>query len=224
MNVRNLLLDFDGTMADSSVGIHRSFCKACFAIGREPPGLDEFKRKIGPPVEKLSLQFFPELTSDEICLFRTIFRKEYDSEDYVYLTWAEGIRDTLEKLKFELDLKLCVVSNKPTLTCRSLLAKANLTDFFDSIVGIDYLCVNGLGSAFKCKSHAINHVVATLKLKPCETFYVGDTYDDYVQATVAGISFIAAQFGFYTWQHQSLPISSIPDFPSLVNCVHHVNQ
>lgn len=224
MTISHLLFDFDGTLADSSLGIFQSFSKACAAVGREPPELGQFKIKIGPPIEQLCLEFFPDLTDEDKFLFRSIFRQEYDGTDYVKLIWYDGVSETLLDLKLQYGLKLSVVSNKPTKTCESLLAIAGFDAYFDSIVGVDYLCIYDDGDVFHCKSEAINYVILVHDLNRDETSYVGDTLSDQYQSKVAGISFIAAKYGFYAWPDESIPILSISDFPSLLPLVGQINS
>ena len=44
--IRNYIFDFDGTLADSSIGIYEAFSSSCLENDLEPPDIKTFKKHI----------------------------------------------------------------------------------------------------------------------------------------------------------------------------------
>ncbi len=212
--MKYLFIDFDGTLADSSEGIFKSFCKACDECKINPPKLREFKNEIGPPIQRMALKLLPTIKEFELNKLTKIFRNDYDTESYKILKWYPRIDETLYKLKKYYKLNFILVSNKPTLLCQSLIKDKKLENYFDLIIGIDYKLKFG-GNVFSNKAEALNYSLKKFKLKSNEAMYLGDTLSDKENCLSIGMIFIAATYGFYKWEKDNLPKSYINEFSEL---------
>jgi phosphoglycolate phosphatase len=204
MGQKTIFLDFDGTLVNSSVGIYRSFSKACCSVGLRPPDFDNFCTTIGPPVHSMVKQFFPDMCLETYSQFLQVFRSEYDEFDYAYVTWHAGVIDGLMALTQTFDGCVYVVTNKPTYPTTSILKHAGLLDCFKEVVGIDYRLLNKRGAVFVDKAEAIKFTLNLADSSPDEAFYIGDTPSDRDSSQKAGVLFIAATYGFYHWRLDEL--------------------
>ncbi len=212
-----IIFDFDGTLANTSPGIHLSFGKVCTQMDLLCPDLPSFINKIGPPIEELALSIFPLLTTSQLQEFKRLFRREYDNDGYKYLKWYEDAKLTLLELKYNMSISLGIVTNKPTKPTLKLIDEASLVNCFDFIIGIDYLVVNKLGRLFSSKHEAIEYALSLKKCHSDDVTYIGDTMSDYKASKQSKVKFIAASYGFYDWgiQENLCPmISQISELPT----------
>ena len=200
----NIFLDFDGTLADSSEGIYIAFAKACEHVGINAPPLIEFRSHIGPPVQILAQQLFPKIEADRLEALRLKFRTEYDRKYYKRVQWYEGVIEGLQKLHTQETMRLSVVTNKPTSPTQKLVANAGLSDLFEWIVGVDYRVAHRNGPVFRSKHDSICHALSLTECPAKRSIYVGDTLSDQRACQESGVAFIAATYGFHSWQPQEL--------------------
>ncbi len=197
----NFIFDFDGTLADSSLGIYEAFKQSCIKNQLSYPDLNSFKKIIGPPINKLIFKVFPNIGEPEKEKFIVNFRKEYDNNFYKKSKWYEGVVETLNYLSNQDKNNLYIITNKPTEICIKLLEESNLYKLFDTVIGIDYLLYIGTSKAkkFSDKSIAINYLISKKRLNKNKCVYVGDTFEDQISSEKCGIKFIPALYGFYSW-------------------------
>jgi len=209
----HLLLDFDGTLADTSSGIYSSFSHACSILDLTPPSLTTFRGFIGPPVEQIVQHIYPTLSPNLINDFKMYFRDNYDTINYKKLEWYKGTRQTLFDLRNNLNIDMSLVTNKPTIPAKLLLDQLDLTRNFTYIVGIDYPHVTANNIKFLNKSESLLFILTKIKTKKSHIFYVGDTLSDYRASNQVGIGFVAATYGFHQWSQgeldDTITISSI---------------
>lgn len=210
--IRNLILDFDGTLVDSSPGIYHSFVLACDKFSLSPPSLADFRTLIGPPIQKIATQLFPDLEPNAIEVFRRTFRYDYDNCSYQMCKWYPDVLDTIQLLSARAGMSISVVTNKPTLPTLDLIRSAGLSSCFSRIVGIDYLAVSSSGSVFSSKAEALAYVLLLPSSNLLHSVYVGDTVSDLEACKSCNLPFIAALYGFHQWHPQQIPPRSIMHF------------
>ena len=221
-----LFFDFDGTLADSSPGIYASFEHACTCQDLTAPAYPEFCAAIGPPVQVLARQFFPQLDATEWEEFRQTFRQDYDQHRFRLCHWFDGVEPTLLALSEIPGARLAIITNKPTTPTVELLKTAGFSRYFELVVGIDYLAIHGAGPVFTHKHEAIHLAKTRLPTDTPTGFYIGDTHSDQRASLAGGLEFIAATYGFYRWQEAELTgirhVASIEDLvPWFVSSPQH---
>ena len=215
----HLILDFDGTLADSSPGIHYSFSLACSKLGLDSPPLDEFHLLIGPPVQHIAYNLFPHLDSLDLEKFRVAFREDYDKKSYLHSDWYPGVPETLVKLAAYPGLRLSVVTNKPTRPTVELLSSGNLLHLFHRVIGIDYLQHMKSGTVFQSKVDALRYILLSSPFVSRYCFYVGDTPGDQMACSKCDIPFVAALYGFHHWDNERRPLFCLENFTSLFSLI-----
>lgn len=216
----HILLDLDGTLIDSSPGIFHSYSLACHAVGLTPPDFDAFRSAIGPPIEKISREFFRELSDDGLERLRKTFRDDYDKKSYRMLTWHDKAKEIIPILAADQRLALSIITNKPTSPTLRIIEDAGLLPHFQHVVGVDYCRGDLAGQRFACKADAISF---TLGLAGCQSgscLYVGDTAADLQAAAKNNVRFVAATYGFYSWSADELEghnsIRAFEELPDLL--------
>jgi phosphoglycolate phosphatase len=200
----NLFFDFDGTLADSSPGIYASFQLACHSLGLNTPTYDVFCDSIGPPVQLLARNFFPDLSELQVEAFRQTFRHDYDTVRFRECQWYAGTKSTIEALASIAGTRLAIITNKPTKPTLELLEAGSLSKFFELVVGIDYQEIQCDGPLFPNKSAAIMCANRRLPASSSVGIYVGDTLSDKIASLTCGLKFVAATYGFYRWRDDEL--------------------
>ena len=202
-----ILFDFDGTLADSSLGIYTAFCAACAETTLKPPPIDLFRKAIGPPISEIFDHYFPSELPDAKVAFVSEFRKEYDSSLYCCCDWYEGVIAGIRSLASG-GFILGVVTNKPTLPTVRLLQDANLIDQFALVAGID---ARKTALPFPSKTMALSWALQQLSMLPEEAVYCGDTLADFIACRPLDLSFVGVTYGFFDWQTKTQNLAKIPN-------------
>jgi len=187
-----VLLDLDGTISDSSVGIARSLQHAFTACGYQPPSDEQVRGVIGPPFE-LS---FPTLgiPVDDIERVIDAYRERYEDiglfENIVY----PGISDMLDQLADE-GHTLSIATAKPEPTARRIIEHFGFTDRFAVQAGATL----AVGTGRRTKAEVINYALIELHLTPADlsrVIMVGDRDHDVEGAHLNGIDCVGVTWGF----------------------------
>lgn len=155
MTRTHVLLDLDGTISDSSLGIARSLQHAFAACGFEPPSDDAVRAVIGPPFEAT----FPGLgvPTSEIERVVLAYRDRYEDiglfENAVY----PGVAEMLTELA-DAGYTLAVATAKPEPTAIRIIEHFGFTDHFVLQAGATV----AMGSGRRTKAEVITHALGEL--------------------------------------------------------------
>jgi phosphoglycolate phosphatase len=220
---RALLLDFDGTLADSSSGIYWSFSTAASHCGLEPPSSDALRSVIGPPVGQLFNKFYGDSAPSDSGTresFISFFRSHYDQVGFQKLRWYDNVDRLFSWLRSR-EFDVAVVTNKPSKPTKALLKIRDFDQVLSAVVGIDALVLKGL-PAFSSKADAISHACRLIGCPAANSLYVGDTLSDKTAANEAGVHFLAATYGFHSWSEDDL--SETPHVASIEELLAYVDK
>jgi phosphoglycolate phosphatase len=220
-----LLLDFDGTLADTSSGIYWSFSTAASHCGLKPPSLEELRSAIGPPIGILFDKYYAYLRSDSADTrqsFITCFRSHYDQVGFLRLDWYKNV-DLLFSWLSSRSIDVAVVTNKPTEPTKTLLCTRGFDQNISAIVGIDALAHKGF-PAFPSKADAIIYACHLIDCSVVNSLYVGDTLSDRTASKEAGVNFVAATYGFHPWSEIDLSeITHVASIEELLDNLERFN-
>ncbi len=189
MTRTHVLLDLDGTISDSSVGIGRSLQYAFAECGYGPPTDDEVRAVIGPPFE-ITLPMLGVPTDD---LERVVaaYRVRYEDvglfENRVY----DGVAEMLDALGETWTLALATAKPEPTAV--RIVDHFGFADHFAIQAGATI----EVGSARRTKAEVITYALAALAIEPGDhVVMVGDRDHDVEGAIANGIDCIGVSWGF----------------------------
>ena len=180
-----------------------------------PPSYASFCSLIGPSIQHIAKQLYPDLGAETVEGFRRVFRIDYDNLTYKLAEWYPGVRDCIKELSAMPHMSISIVTNKPTKPAVALIKSAGLFSCFAQIVGIDYLSVCLSGREFKSKTEALYYVLNSKSSELHHSVYVGDTPSDLEACECCSLQFIASLYGFHRWHPQEMPSRCINQFSEI---------
>ncbi len=184
---RFVLLDLDGTLLDTSVGVIKAVEKTMYDLGFSCPAQAILKTFVGPPMQDSFKKYYN--ISEEAALnaanhFRAVYKRLslYDARMY------PGVLPFLEKLK-EREIKLAVATSKSHNNAISILDKFAILKYLDYAMGSDM-------EQSLTKSDIMSICMEKLHADKKMTVMVGDMNADLKGAQDVGIDFIAVTYGF----------------------------
>ncbi len=187
-NYDAVLFDFDGTLADTGVGIFDSIKAAIASMGFRPISEKRLRTFIGPPVFD---SFKRELDmSDEQCKAAVKkYREVYDEKGIYHFEVYPGIEELLHDLK-KSGIKVAIASSKPEKFIRRLIAFLKWNEFID--------CISAPKGDDKPedKSVLITNAVNEFGIKKSRVLMVGDRHFDINGAKIAGVHSAGVTFGY----------------------------
>jgi phosphoglycolate phosphatase len=186
--IKNILLDFDGTIADSSIGVYKSVDKVVDYYNLDIqkgnyPGL------IGPPLRE-SFSKILGLPPEEIKNAIKVYREYYSEKGMYECRVYDGIENLVKDLK-SLGMKVYVATSKPEFYARKILEKLNIADLFDYIAGGDIEESTRIE-----KVDVLKYLIEEEKLNVEECLMVGDRIYDVEGAHEVNIKCCGILWGF----------------------------
>ena len=192
MNVqyKAVLLDFDGTLVDTSEGIFHSIAVAFQKMGIPLPSEQTLRHFMGPPIS-YSFQTFAGMSVQQSEQATRFFRDDYEKDGVYRSKPYDGLSELLRRLRAE-GVKIGVATLKPEKMAKLLLSRFEISDLVDACVGSRS---DEMDSA--TKAQIIGRVLEQLGGIPGQdAVLIGDTKYDREGAEQAGLAFIAAAYGY----------------------------
>jgi phosphoglycolate phosphatase len=187
----HVLLDLDGTLTDSGLGIARCILHALERLGHPAPDPSELRSCVGPPLADSFRGFLgaerEHLVSQAITAYQERFSAVGMFENQVY----PGIPELLVELRSR-GCELRVVTSKPTIFSERILRHFDLAQHFTGIHGSE---LDGTGGE---KSELIAHVLEREGIPSHSAVMVGDRSHDIVGARNNGVATIGVLWGYGT--------------------------
>jgi phosphoglycolate phosphatase-like HAD superfamily hydrolase len=178
--IRNLLLDWSGTLADDFGPVLKATNAIFRDFGRPEFTPEEFRRHFRLPYSEFYAEFLPEVAVEGL--------------ETLYERFFAGLHDEVELLPGALELiEFCNRTNR-----RIFLLSTIKASHFDAQAGR-----LGVHDAFEHpyvaimdKREKIREILATHELDPAETAFVGDMVHDIETARHGGVMSVAVLTGF----------------------------
>jgi phosphoglycolate phosphatase len=193
----NLFFDLDGTLTDSKPGIVASIRYALRAVGVDPPPDDEIARLIGPPTQDAFAQLLA--TDDRASIDRAVqaYRERFVAVGMFENSVYPGVIDGLGALRargidagYDANYDLWVVTSKPQVYARTIVEHFGLRGFFHEVYGPE------LSGERSDKGELIAYVLDVERLRPADTWMIGDRMHDIVGAKKNGLRAAGVLWGY----------------------------
>lgn len=185
----HLILDFDGTLIDSSPSVLETLAAALRAKGLKP--LRPLTRDlIGPPLHATLQTLTGIADRTELEHIAAEFRTRYDTEGLYATVPYPGVHELLEQ-QAQAGRQLHLATNKREHPTLLLLEHFGWRSWFRSVY-----CVDSRMPAFPSKGEMLRVQLQEQGLRAADCLYAGDTRHDEVAAAEAGIPFVAVGWGY----------------------------
>ena len=178
-----IFFDLDGTLVDSSIGIHNGFTYTFDQLGVPSPDAKTIRGFMGPPLET---SFASCLPANQIETAIQLYRSYYKEKGVYEAQLFPQIKELLTELAKQYPLYITTTKNTPTAV--------DMTSYF----GIDRLFDGIYGSSPQAlhKADVIRQALTTHNLDPETVVIIGDTKFDMIGAQETGIKKLAVTWGF----------------------------
>ena len=186
----SVIFDFDGTVADTGVGVFQSIRYAIDKEGLPQPPDSEMRKFVGPPFKSSFPEFFPWI--DDACVDRLIawYRETYSVDGIYKFTLYDGMEELLQFLK-DNGIKTGIASSKPEHFINQILDKCGLRKYFDVPVGA------ASENVHPDKAEIVNAAKTRLAELGCtKPLMVGDRKFDIAGAKSENVPCAAVLFGY----------------------------
>lgn len=178
-----IFFDLDGTLVDSSIGIHNGFTYTFEQLGVPSPDAKTIRSFMGPPLET---SFASCLSPDQIELAIQLYRSYYKEKGVYEAQLFPQIKDLLTELAQQYPLYITTTKNTPTAI--DMTSNFGIDHFFDGIFGSSPQTLH--------KADVIRQALTAHNLAPENVVIVGDTKYDMIGAQETGIKKLAVTWGF----------------------------
>lgn len=183
-----VLLDFDGTIADTGEGIYDSVRYAVRAMGFDPLPEEIVHTFIGPPIFS-SFKRTLNLSDEDSAKAVEKYREQYIRDGIYRLSFYDGMEKLLNDIK-KSGIKLAVASSKPENFIIEILKYLKISDLFD------FISAPESDRAPESKTALVERAVTVLNVDKSKTVMIGDRYFDIEGAREAKVDSIGVTFGF----------------------------
>ena len=182
-SISAIFFDLDGTLVDSSIGIHNAFSSTFKELGAPCPDAKTIRSFMGPPLESSFETCLPkEKISEAVQTYRSYYKEKGIYEAQLF----PQIVDLLEKLSSNYPLYITTTKNTPT--AQEMTKNLGINHFFEGIYGSSPETPH--------KADVIRHALKTHQLAPEQVIIIGDTKFDMIGAQETGLKKLAVTWGF----------------------------
>lgn len=188
LNYDIFVFDFDGTIAQSGIGITTSVGYALEKMGKPDPGMETLLKFIGPPLFTAFVEYcgLNEQEAEEAVAH---YREFYGNGGLLLADIYPGVTPLLKALKKK-GKKVVVASGKPVKFLRRIIDHFGLTDLIDAIAGPD------LGNHSSDKTAQVLEVLEGAD--PKTACMVGDRKFDIQAGKNLGMHTVGVAYGYGT--------------------------
>lgn len=187
MSTKLVIFDLDGTLLDTSEGIKASVKYVIEKYNLPLPTETILNSFIGPPIQA-SFKHLYNLSDEKSTALAALFREQYKSADLFKAKPYDNVFEVLRYLRSN-GVKTAVATYKREDYTKLLLDHFGLSKYFDIICGSDF-------EGKLQKKDIILNAVNKSRFSINDTIMVGDTILDAEGASIIGMDFIAALYGF----------------------------
>lgn len=178
MNLRAVLFDLDGTLADAYAGIAASVNHVRAMHGLPPLPEPAVRRHVGRGPEHLLEHTVPGCDPAKDAL---LYRAHHPSVMRVGTRLLPGATAALNYLK-NAEVRLAVCSNKPRVFTAEILLHLGIAGYFDAVLGPEDVAHP------KPAPDMLRAALTRLEVTAAEALYVGDMTVDVETARAAGVA------------------------------------
>ena len=184
-----VLLDLDGTLADSRPGILACFRHMLAELGHDPAVIGDVTWAVGPPMAVSVGTMLAKYGDDRVDLGLTTYRARYTTTGIYECTAYPGIKDMLTELK-DAGHRLCVATSKRRDFAERVVDYLDLRQYLPKVYGA--LPGGGLDE----KKDLLAEILRVEGFQTATTTMVGDRLHDIHAAQANSLRSIGVLWGY----------------------------
>ena len=186
--IKNIIFDFDGTLADTSKLIVATMQKSIHDYGLPFRNDEEIKATIGVRLEEIPSILWPSVKGIGE-YFADIYRRNFQELKYkIPVTLFKGVKETLSGLKEE-DCKTAIATSRSHHSVDELAQQLGIRDCFDYLLGGNDVLEG------KPNPESIYKILSEMGWEAEKSLMVGDMSVDILMGKNAGIKTCGVTYG-----------------------------
>ena len=188
LKIKNIIFDFDGTLADTSKLIVATMQKSIKDYGLPFRNEEQIKATIGVRLEEIPSVLWPN--SEGIGEpFAALYRKNFEElKGKIPVTLFQGVKATLGKLNEE-GYRMAIATSRSHRSVEELTKQLGIRDYFTKLLGGNDV------SEGKPNPESIYKILSEMDWPKNETMMVGDMAVDIKMGENAGIKTCGVTYG-----------------------------
>jgi phosphoglycolate phosphatase len=188
-DIRAILFDLDGTLADTLADLANATNWALTQLGCPTHSTDSYRYRVGDGARELCERALPADRQGLLDEVLRLMRQHYDQHCFDLTTLYDGIPKLVSALA-QRRYRLAVLSNKPDDFTKRVIARYFKPSPFDIVRG------QLPNVPLKPDPTAASQIAQELGIPPAHWLYLGDTNTDMRTALAAGMHPVGALWGF----------------------------
>ena len=215
MEIELLVLDFDGTIANTAAGIVATMTNTFERLNLPVPGVTEIKLTIGLPLTQ-SIAMLGGLSGKELDAAVNTYRDIFEEVGAPATVLFPTVAETLKTISSQ-GIACTVATSRGHASVEALCRKMGIDCYISKYVAEDDV------KEKKPKPEAVELILKSTGVKKEHTAVVGDTTFDIEMGKAAGCHTIGAAYGNHTLEMLKDAGADyiIGHFSELLNIVHH---
>ena len=207
-NIKLIILDVDGVLIDSKKNMELSFNRMCKKNKIYHLKFENYFKYIGIPfakiISKMGIKKNINKLKKDYFNYSLGFRKKIKPYKSVY--------ETLKDLQKRYDLAV--------VTSKSMKNAKNFLNLFFPKIHFKIICSPNQKLKPKPYPHMLLYVCKSLRVKPQNSIYVGDTFFDYKSSKSSKMKFVLAKYGYLSNDKRIKTNYKIKKFSDIIKLVN----
>jgi phosphoglycolate phosphatase len=189
MNARAVLLDLDGTLADSRPGIEACFRYMVAELGHDPTATGDLTWAVGPPITVSVARLLAQYDDARVDQGVAVYRARYSAVAIYDCTLYPGVLDMLAALR-DAGRVMCIATSKRRDFAERVIDHLGLRIYLRTVYGAEP------GGGLDNKDDLLAHVLRHEGFSPTDTVMLGDRLHDIAAARANRLPSIGAAWGY----------------------------